>query len=314
MRKAITALGAAVMAALTLRWLMRPREEIDWRDAEAPGRTVTVDGVGIHYVERGRGPDAVVLIHGFGGHTYSFRYLIPDLARYHRVVAVDLKGFGYSERPQKSDYSLSSQACLVVYLMDMLAIDQASLVGHSMGGEVAMRVAAGWPQRVDKLVLAASVSGERIPSLPVTPLIKPMLSLFVRLFGRWLFRRMFYDRRNATEEALEAYRAPARICGSRDATYQVIRDFRRDKRVAFERTSALGTFCSKSSRSNATPPSAVSLPATRSLRPFPKPLTAPRRGRRLTAQMFARAHPQRRTHLPAHPEVSKACPERSRRE
>ncbi len=235
MRKAITALGAAVMAALTLRWLMRPREEIDWRDAEAPGRTVTVDGVGIHYVERGRGPDAVVLIHGFGGHTYSFRYLIPDLARYHRVVAVDLKGFGYSERPQKSDYSLSAQARLVVLLMDVLGIDKASLVGHSMGGEVSMRVAAGWPQRVDKLVLAASVSGERIPSLPVTPLIKPMLSLFTRVFGRWLFRRMFYDRRNATEEALEAYRAPARICGSRDATYQVIRDFRRDKRVAFER-------------------------------------------------------------------------------
>src|SRR6266498_2228840 len=101
---------------------------MNWRDAEVHGQIATVEGVGIHYVERGRGPDAVVLIHGFGGHTYSFRYLIPDLARYHRVVSVDLKGCGYSERPQKSDYSLSSQACLVVYLMDMLAIDQASLV------------------------------------------------------------------------------------------------------------------------------------------------------------------------------------------
>ncbi len=237
MRKAITALGAALMAALTLRWLMRPGEEIDWRDAEVPGRIETVDGVGIHYVERRSGP-AVVLIHGFGGHTFSFRYLIPDLARDHRVVAVDLKGFGYSERPQKGDYSLSAQARLVVHLMDALGLEKASLVGHSMGGEVAMRIAAGWPQRVEKLVLAASVSGERIPTLPATPLIKPLLSLFGRMFGRWLFRRMFYNPQNATKEALDAYRAPARIRGSRDATYRVIRDFRRDKRVPFERITA----------------------------------------------------------------------------
>ena len=238
MRKVIAAAGGAVMAALTLRWLTRPREDVDWRDADAPGRVADVDGVGLHYLESGRGRDAVVLVHGFGGHTYSFRYLVPDLARDHRVVAVDLKGFGYSERPRKSDYSLSAQARLVARLMDMLGIQRASVVGHSMGGEVAMRIAAGWPERVEKLVLAASVSGERIPTLPVTPLIKPLLSLFARLFGRWLFRRMFYDPRNATNEVLGAYRAPARIRGSRDATYQVVRDFRRDKAVPFERIAA----------------------------------------------------------------------------
>src|SRR5207247_6457241 len=115
--------------------------------------------------------------------------------------------------------------------MDKLGIDRASVVGHSLGGEVAMRIAANRPERVDKLVLAASVSGDRIPTLPVTPLIKPILWLIGRLFGRRIFRRQFYDPRKATKEVLEAYRRPLRIKGSGDAVYQTLRDMRREKAV-----------------------------------------------------------------------------------
>jgi pimeloyl-ACP methyl ester carboxylesterase len=237
MRRAIAAVAGAVAAALMLRWLSRPREDVDWLAAGPPGTIVDVDGVRVHYVERGVGP-AVVLVHGFGGHTYSFRYLLADFSRDHRAIAVDLKGFGYSERPEKSDYSLAAQARLVVGLMDVLGIKRALVVGHSMGGEVAMRVAAGWPDRVEGLVLAASVSGDRFPTLPVTPLIKPFLWLFTRLFGRWLFRRQFYDRRNATKEALEAYRRPLRIKGTGHAVYQLLRDARRERAVEFARITA----------------------------------------------------------------------------
>jgi pimeloyl-ACP methyl ester carboxylesterase len=238
MRKAIAAVGGVIVAALTLRWLVRPREDIDWRGARPPGSIVEIDGVGVHYIERGGGPGAVVLIHGFGGHTYTFRYLIPELSRDHRVVAVDLKGFGYSERPKKSDYSLGEQARLVVRLMDELGIERASVVGHSLGGEAAMRMAAGWPERVERIVLAASVSGDRIPTLPVTPLIKPLLWLFGRLFGRRLFRRMFYDPRKATNDVIEAYRRPLRTKGTGDAVYQLLRDGRREKAVDSTRITA----------------------------------------------------------------------------
>jgi pimeloyl-ACP methyl ester carboxylesterase len=230
MRKAIAAVGGAIATVVALRWLRRPREDINWRDAKPPGQIIDVDGVPMHYVERGSGT-TVILIHGFGGHTYTYRYLIPDLARDHRVVAVDLKGSGYSGRPKKGDYSLGEQARLVVRLMDILGIERASVVGHSLGGEVAMRIAAGWPERVERLALAASVSGDRIPTLPVTPLIRPFLWLFSRLFGRWLFRRMFYDKRKATKEVLEAYRRPLRIKGTGNAVYQTLRDGRREKPV-----------------------------------------------------------------------------------
>jgi len=237
-RKAIAAVGGAVAAVAALRWLRRRKEDIDWRSARPPGAIVDVDGVPIHYIERGSGPAAAVLIHGFLGHTYSFRYLIPELAKDRRVVAVDLKGSGYSSRPQKGDYSLTEQARLVIRLMDKLGIDRASFVGHSLGGEVAMRLAANWPERVEKLVLAASVSGDRIPSLPVTPLIKPILWLIGRLFGRRIFRRQFYDPRKATKEVLEAYRRPLRIKGTGHAVYQTLRDMRREKAVESSRITA----------------------------------------------------------------------------
>jgi pimeloyl-ACP methyl ester carboxylesterase len=231
MRRAIGAVGGIIAGIAAVRWLRRRKEDIDWRSARPPGRIIEVDGVPMHIIDRGSGPDANVLIHGFLGHTYSFRLLIPELAMDSRVVAVDLKGSGYSGRPKKGDYSQTEQARLLVGLLDKLGIDRASLVGHSLGGEVAMRIAANWPGRVDKLVLAASVSGDRIPSLPVTPLIKPFLWLFGRLFGRRIFRRQFYDPRKATKEILEAYRRPLRIKGTGQAVYQTLRDMRREKAV-----------------------------------------------------------------------------------
>jgi pimeloyl-ACP methyl ester carboxylesterase len=137
MRKAIAAVGGAIATVVALRWLRRRREDLDWRSARPPGEIVEVDGVPLHYIERGAGSKAAVLIHGFLGHTFSFRHLIPELANDHRVVAVDLKGFGYSSRPKKSDYSLTEQARLVTRLMDKLGIDWASVVGHSLGASVA---------------------------------------------------------------------------------------------------------------------------------------------------------------------------------
>lgn len=225
----------AVCSALTLRWLFRRREDIDWRQAPRPGRLVEVDGVSIHYVEQGSGP-AVLLIHGFGGHTFSFRHTMPALAAAgFRAVALDLKGFGFSERVKGGDYSLSWQARMVLSFMDALGIERASLVGHSMGGEVAMRVAAGAPERVERLVLAASVSGDRVPTLPPTPLLKPFLPLIVRALGRRLFRRSFYDPRRATDDVYEGYRLPGRIRGTMDGLYEILRDVRKDRPVEHRR-------------------------------------------------------------------------------
>jgi pimeloyl-ACP methyl ester carboxylesterase len=224
----------AIFGAIIAIWhlLVRRRETIDWQDVSKVGRLIDIDGETIHYVDEGKGR-AVVLIHGLGGHTYSYRTLVPDLARDHRVVALDLLGFGYSERVRDADYSHAAQARRVVGLMDALGIETASVVGHSMGGEIAMRVAAIYPDRVNGLVLAASVSGDRVPTLPPTPLIKPFLSGLSQLFGKRMLRRGFYDSSKATDEVWQAYRRPATIRGSMDALYHILKDTRHDPPIQF---------------------------------------------------------------------------------
>ena len=229
---ALAALVGAVLALIGR--LIARRENVNWRDASLPGQIADVDGAGIHYLERGSGP-AIVLIHGFGGHTFSFRHIVPALAVDHRVVAVDLMGFGYSERPANADYSLTAQAHRVLKLMDILGIERAAALGHSMGGEVVMRMASIAPERVGRLILAASVSGDRPPTLPTTPLIKPLLPAMVRLTSRLMLRRSVYDRSFITPEIREGYAAPTRIRGSVDGLYQMLRDGRKDKKIDFSR-------------------------------------------------------------------------------
>ena len=226
---------AAVSAALALIGrLIRRRETLDWRDAAVPGKVADIDGVGIHYIDQGKGP-AVLLIHGFGGHTFSFRDTIPALAADHRVIAVDLMGFGYSERPANADYSLTAHATRVLRLMDHLGIDRAAAVGHSMGGEVVMRMASMAPDRIARLVLAASVSGDRLPSLPVTPLVKPFLPAMTRFTSLITLRRSVHDPSHFTPEVREAYLAPMRLKGSMDGLYQILHDGRSDKKIDYSR-------------------------------------------------------------------------------
>ena len=229
---ALSAVVSAVLAGISR--LIRRRETIDWRDAAILGRIAEIDGVGIHYIEQGKGP-AVLLIHGFGGHTFSFRHTIPALARDYRVIAVDLMGFGYSERPANADYSLTAHATRVLHLMDHLGIDRATAVGHSMGGEVAMRMASMAPDRVVRLVLAGSVSGDRLPSLPVTPLAKPFLPAMTRFTSLITLRRSVHDPSHFTPEVREAYLAPMRLKGSINGLYQILHDGRSDKKIDYSR-------------------------------------------------------------------------------
>jgi pimeloyl-ACP methyl ester carboxylesterase len=110
----------------------------------------------IYVEEVGYGPP-VVLLHGMGGSTYSFRHLIPHLARRHRVIAIDLKGFGRSDKPFDQAYTTAHQAQIVLQVLDDLGLRGVTLVGHSFGGAVAIKaVLMARPQaraRIQRLVL-----------------------------------------------------------------------------------------------------------------------------------------------------------------
>jgi pimeloyl-ACP methyl ester carboxylesterase len=100
----------------------------------------------------GSGP-AVLCLHGLGGTKASFLPTLAALAEHHRVIALDLPGFGDSSKPIRAAYDAPFFAEWVRELMDTLAIERAHLVGNSMGGRIGIELALSEPERVDRLVL-----------------------------------------------------------------------------------------------------------------------------------------------------------------
>lgn len=112
-----------------------------------------MDGCGIHHVELGQGPP-VVLLHGLAGSHRWFGPVLSPLAERFRVLALDLPGHGRSDKPD-APYSIPWLTGKVLRFLDAKGIERASLVGNSLGGQVALAIAAGQPARVERLVLAA---------------------------------------------------------------------------------------------------------------------------------------------------------------
>jgi Predicted hydrolases or acyltransferases (alpha/beta hydrolase superfamily) len=129
-------IGAAIVVALVTGGCVSLTPYRTVRQMVPAERFVEVGGQAVHVEQWGRG-DALVLLHGFGGSTYSWRLVGPELGRGFRVVAVDLNGFGWTERvAEREAYTLPGQARLVLGVMDALGIARAHLAGHSYCGGV----------------------------------------------------------------------------------------------------------------------------------------------------------------------------------
>jgi pimeloyl-ACP methyl ester carboxylesterase len=209
-------------------------EDVDLSAATQPGRSVEVDGVHLHYVEDGSGPP-LVLLHGLNGSTFGFRLLMPYLTPHFRTIALDLMGFGYSDRLQHRDYSLGAQARLVAGFLDALGIAKASVLGHSLGGAVAMHLALEFPERVDRLILVSSASdSETRRGLRSSRLVRPLLPVVAAFtvqnqrFRRMSLRSACYDPAFVTPEMIEGYMAPTRVRGHLRALGSLMVDRRKD--------------------------------------------------------------------------------------
>ena len=117
-------------------------------------RTVTLHGHAIAYVQQGSGP-VLLLIHGMAGSLETWRSVIDPLAAHATVLAVDLPGHGASE-PSGGDYSLGSLAAGLRDVLVALGHEGATLVGHSLGGGIALQFAYQFPEMTERLVLVSS--------------------------------------------------------------------------------------------------------------------------------------------------------------
>lgn len=122
------------------------------------GQFIEVGGASIHYVDRGRGP-TIVLVHGLGGQLANFSYALLDrLSDEFRVILVDRPGSGYSTRPRGASARLRAQGDTIAEFMRALGLERPLLVGHSLGGAVALAVALDHPERISGLALIAPLT------------------------------------------------------------------------------------------------------------------------------------------------------------
>jgi pimeloyl-ACP methyl ester carboxylesterase len=128
-----------------------PWLDVDWQAAQ---HRLEIDGREVNYCELGEGP-AILFVHGLGASWQSWLEQLPEFAASHRVVAMDLPGFGYSESPSE-DISIEYYARWTAKFMDILGIESAAVVGNSMGGFVSAELAIKSPERVQRLVFISA--------------------------------------------------------------------------------------------------------------------------------------------------------------
>jgi pimeloyl-ACP methyl ester carboxylesterase len=182
--------------------------------------------VKLYTVERGEGPP-VLLIHGFGTNSFTWRHIAPDLARDHTVITVDLKGFGQSDKPFDERYAASDQADLLAQLILDRDLKNLTLVGHSYGGGIALLLAleadTRLKGRIAKLVLLDTIAyAQEIPvffKLLDTPVVSQLgvRATTADFQVRMALRIAYYDNSKIGPDEIEAYAEPMKTAAGKHA-------------------------------------------------------------------------------------------------
>lgn len=161
---------------------------------------LTPDGHQLTYTSAGH-PDAppLLMIHGWMSYRGVWGQTIEAYQETHHCIAVDLLGFGESDKPKEADYSIGAQGQRILHLADALSFDQFILIGHSLGGQIALCIASMLaPERITKLVnVAGVVSARLMPAIEqVNCKWTALASVFPQLYSlsHWLLRYRWYVR------------------------------------------------------------------------------------------------------------------------
>jgi len=193
------AAAALGIAAIANRYVAKKAE----RENPPKGRFIEVDGVRLHYLDRGAG-EPLVLLHGNGSMSQDFETsgLIESASRNYRVLAFDRPGFGHSSRPRQTIWTPEAQAALIHRALRRMGIPRAKVLGHSWGASVALALALKNPEAVSGLIL---VSGYYYPTVrtdvvlfsgPAVPVVGDLMShtlspIIARLIWPLLMRKIF---------------------------------------------------------------------------------------------------------------------------
>jgi pimeloyl-ACP methyl ester carboxylesterase len=199
------------------------------------GSFVQIGKLKIHVWEMGDGYP-VVLIHGFTGTAYDWRFNITTLAKQFWVHAFDLPGFGYSEKPLDFKYNADGYSDFVHSFLDSRGIDKAVLAGNSLGGHVALNTCARYPDRVSGLVLIDSGGYPESKSfllfnLMKTPILGNLMMQFISpsTIGQALRKNILYDASFATDDVITDYYNVYRTANARKIPPVVVKNMTADE-------------------------------------------------------------------------------------
>src|SRR4051794_4404223 len=189
------------------------------------------NGVRLHYAEAGQG-DPLVLLHGFPQHWWMWRDYFAPFAKQYRVIAPDLRGHGWSEKP-RSSYTKRELADDVVALLDTLGLDRIRLVGHDWGAIAGVLIATSDPDRVERFVaMSVPHPWQRRPD-PIAALATVYQLVLAGPWGKYAVQQGFPSRMlemgrsigSFTPDEIETYQQVLRESDAAEAAMRIYRTF-----------------------------------------------------------------------------------------
>lgn len=215
-----------------------------WIEIPVPG----TETVRLHVVSVGAGPD-LLLLHGYVQASWCWRHNIAALAEHFTVHSVCALGFGWSDKPQDAGYRLADRGDRTLLLMDALGIDTAHMCGNSIGGALALHLAATRPQRVGKVVLVNPATPGRYPMAALATMMRPKWRVpFGAIPGvgavLWVgLQTAAYRRAEVDQEYMDSFLKPLAADGALDAALSVARFYNRDLAALDKRLGDVQSSC-----------------------------------------------------------------------
>ncbi|MFD2514414.1 alpha/beta fold hydrolase [Pontibacter locisalis] len=187
-----------------------PAEELQAKYTTPSSRFVSIDGANLHYRDEGKGTP-IILLHGTAASLNTWDGWTSELSKDHRVLRLDLPGFGLTGRNETDTYTIAYYSDLVLHFMDKMGIEQAHLAGSSLGGQIAYDFAASHPERVQKLILVSPTgvtnANDKTISMPFlmaqTPVLKESLKYITpRFIVEKSLKEVYGDDSRLTDEAI----------------------------------------------------------------------------------------------------------------
>ncbi|WP_276499241.1 alpha/beta fold hydrolase [Pontibacter litorisediminis] len=207
------AVAAALILVAATALMIRadiPAEEVAAKYKHPASRFKSIAGANVHYRDEGKGTP-IVLLHGTAASLNTWDGWASELSKSHRVLRLDLPGFGLTGRNVTDTYTIDYYADLLLHFLDSLGIEQAHLAGSSLGGQIAFDFAADHPERVQKLILVSPTgvtnANDKGISLPFrmaqTPLLRHSLKYITpRFIVEKSLLEVYGDDSKLTEQAI----------------------------------------------------------------------------------------------------------------